>query len=430
MKTFPMSLILSISVIFAGQGLTSSTLARTPSKSIAAKNDKDPSVDSESPYNKTVSNLQKVLSEYYPKAKVKKAPGKFNATFKCRVMNDESGTGRQINAPELGGILIELEEKPGRYSGKASMPSRVNEFLYVAIQMAPYSTSSDKHLSTRILFPTNAPEAVIQRIQDVIEKYGEEGETKPPIVSNSGTGVDTEQSTATEPEESKSSSVSLSVDSKSESDLSTASARLQAPEVVSPTSDRDLDKEERGLENDAVKGTTGIGSESTRGKGKEQQKKIDFGGARLTRYTFPDGEFQINLPGSPYSKAKERGSMRFVEYHYQEPMGSYNIGYTRLPAPVPVQEQDTFLTDLIMHLAKVTKGETVKLLSLPWQGYPGRQAYIKNIKNGDEDKHTKIRVILASRYLYIIQTIGSKPWLDSRAVKDVLSSFLIRANQR
>ncbi|MBZ0188639.1 MAG: TonB C-terminal domain-containing protein, partial [Candidatus Obscuribacterales bacterium] len=157
----------------------------------------------------------------------------------------------------------------------------------------------------------------------------------------------------------------------------------------------------------------------------EKADNVDFGSAKLSTYTFSDGRFQIKLPGKPNASARQMQGLRFAQYKYRESQGSYNIGYTVMPSQIPVSSQNKVVSDLIRNLASVTKGTAGPVMSLPWQGYPGRQVDVQKM-SGDGFKNTRLRVILVRRYLYVIQAIGTDAWLKSPVVKNVLDSLVIR----
>jgi len=430
-----------------------------------------------------------LFAEFYPKAEIKKDGSKIHVSYKCREFAD-GGSGRNIIAPQLDGILLDMEAVPGRYKGREMLPHRVNETLYVLLLMAPYSGPSDHHLHTRLLFPHNTPESFVRKFQALVEdfdrkvkadvkeeakaeakdgekvgeesgsagtsgeeKEAEDGESDKTARSESGAsddsspggeaassaesgkdesgdidsgkdeaGGESERSADKSPDESASDA--SGAEKKAVKDTVKESAKEAAEETEKEADKKAEETADRESEKKSDKKAEETSDKET-DKEAKSEAKIDFGGARLSTYTFSDGRFQIRLPGKPDAAAKELQGMRFSQYKYREPQGSYNIGYTVLPAAVKVSSQGKVVIDLTRNLAAVTKGKSGPLTSLPWQGYPGCQVDVSEIP-GDGFKNTRLRVFLVRRYLYIVQAIGTKAWLESPAVKQVLDSLVVR----
>ncbi|MGD9684301.1 MAG: hypothetical protein AB7W16_24315 [Candidatus Obscuribacterales bacterium] len=437
---------------------------------IAAKKKESPPPSVFDPF---LQEVEALFQEFYPKAKVKKDGNKIQVSYKCHEYADGS-SGRHIIAPQLDGILLDMEAVPGKYKGKEMLPHRVNETLYVLLLMAPYSAPSDHHMHTRLLFPHNTPESFVRKFQGLVDDFdrkvkvetkGAKAEEEKKVAEGSGSGDEAKsedggsdkaaqaepgasddsspgEDAAGEAEAEKESSGDKADESagKSDSDKSAEKTSDDSAEKASDAEKEtatDTDKEadesadksadesaDESADKEAEK-ESGKSADKVADKEAKSESKIDFGGARLSTYTFSDGRFQIRLPGKPDAAAKELQGMRFSQYKYREPQGSYNIGYTVLPAAVKVSSQGKMVIDLTRSLAAVTKGKPGPLTSLPWQGYPGCQVDVSEIP-GDGFKNTRLRVFLVRRYLYIVQAIGTKAWLESPAVKQVLDSLVVR----
>jgi len=296
--------------------------------------------------------------------------------------------------------LITMQLKEGEYGGKEILPHRVNELLYVSLLMAPYSQQEDKHLLTRVLFPHNTPEDFVRQLQSVVPVYKKFSEN----------ATESKKSTKRRRRRRKATSENKSDESKTQTSKSPDSKpdKITAPE----TKPEEATSESTNSDTESTPESSSSGS-------------IDFGGSKLSSYTFHDGRFKIRLPGQPNAKSKKGKNMRFVEYLYKESLGSYKIGYTTLDRRVPLQEQGALLTRLIRSMAQATGGKPTSLVALPWQGYPGRQIQVKDIP-GDGFKYALLRIFLVDRYLYVIQAKGSHAWLNSPGVDDVLSSLTFR----
>ncbi len=316
----------------------------------------------ESPYDSVVSQVEALMKQSFPKAKIKRTDKSFNASFKCRQFADSGSSSRLVLAPDLDGILLDMELKEGEYTGNQRVPRRTNEVLYISLVMAPYSKKLNSHLSTKILLPHNTPDDVIREFESIIAQFG------PP-----------------QPEEKK----------KEEEVKPAATAVPATPAASTPTAKPP----------DAPKST--------------------FGPPRLSTFTFTDGRFQIKLPERPEGRSRDQRGMRFVDYTYAETQGIFNIGFTVLPGYVPQEQQGKMLTDFIRNLGAASKGKPTSLTWLPWHGYPGRQMDIAEIPNKGFDC-SRLRVILVRRYLYVVQAVGTKAWLESPGVSEVLDSLVIR----
>ncbi|MBX9671390.1 MAG: hypothetical protein K2X93_27625 [Candidatus Obscuribacterales bacterium] len=165
-----------------------------------------------------------------------------------------------------------------------------------------------------------------------------------------------------------------------------------------------------------------VGSTATSSSAPSPSNRIDFDEARLSLYTFSDGRFQMKLPGTPNSNSRIHKGITFRQYNYDEPQGSYKVGYAVLQYPVRLAAQDKVITDLIKNIAVSSKGKASNLISCPWDGYAGRQIEME-LPGG---KNSRLRVILVRRYLYLVEAVGTKAWLESQAAKDVVDSLVIR----
>ncbi|MCA9803404.1 MAG: hypothetical protein KC777_15645 [Cyanobacteria bacterium HKST-UBA02] len=445
----------------AGEGVDSLLIAAKKKES------QPPSV-----FEPFLQEVEALFQEFYPKAKVKKDGNKIQVSYKCHEYADGS-SGRHIIAPQLDGILLDMEAVPGKYKGKEMLPHRVNETLYVLLLMAPYSAPSDHHMHTRLLFPHNTPESFVRKFQGLVEDFdrkvkaemkeakakeeekvaeepgsGDEAKSEdsgsdetaqaaPGASEDSSPGEDAagdaeagKESSGDEADESADKSDSAKSAEKTSDDSAehasdSKKTATDADKSADKESDKSADKEsDKETDKEADK-EADTEADKEADKEAKSESKIDFGGARLSTYTFSDGRFQIRLPGKPDAAAKELQGMRFSQYKYREPQGSYNIGYTVLPTAVKVSSQGKMVIDLTRSLAAVTKGKSGPLTSLPWQGYPGCQVDVSEIP-GDGFKNTRLRVFLVRRYLYIVQAIGTKAWLESPAVKQVLDSLVVR----
>lgn len=152
-----------------------------------------------------------------------------------------------------------------------------------------------------------------------------------------------------------------------------------------------------------------------------------FGGARLSRYSYPEGKFSIMLPGKPAMRYSNKTGMRQVEYIYQDTQGAYCVGYIILPgepnaAAIPMAFDATSKGLTSSYNALELKESNATL-----QGFPGRVINITRLKDKAE-WGVHVRMFVAGKFLYIIAAEGTKEWLKSPIVHQVTNSFTLSTN--
>lgn len=331
------------------------------------------SAASSAEWQSAADQVEEIFQEFFPKAVIEKKGETLHVAYKCKKLQDTNGKTKLT--PQLDGVLLDMELRKGPYPGKDMLPKRENELLYVSYLVAPYFPDSNQHLHVKLLFAHNTPEEFVQRLQSAMLKMNQSSDVK------------------------KADQTSNSRDGSTSSTTSGTALNTSA-------------------DGDYVPGNAGATTTSL----SVPSDKIDFGEARLSLYTFSDGRFQIKLPGTPASNSRIHKGITFRQYRYDEPQGSYKISYALLQYPVRMAAQDKVLTDLIKNVADSSKGISSNLVSLPWNGYAGRQIDIE-LPGG---KSSRLRVILVRRYLYLIEATGTKAWLKSKAARDVIDSLVIR----
>jgi hypothetical protein len=315
--------------------------------------------------------LTELFKEHYPRAEVKATANSFKVEYKVHRYADESGSGRTVLAPTVDGVICEVNLKPGKYQGGKVMPLKVNESLYVSLQMAPYSQTADKYLETKLLFPHSATEVFTSRFKEIVSAY-----------DDGSTGL-----------------AAIAAGKKAAGAGASNVAETVAEKVEAPVAKKD---------------------------------DTDFGGPKFTDYVFSEGRFKIKLPGGPQTMYTNLHGLRVVEYVYPESQGLYNIGYIVMPQMLPYDKQKVFLDILCNSMSQSYKTKPKSYASLSWQGYPGRQLETdKIVKTNDKrldisDLSGVTRVVLVRRYVYILQAIGSKAWLSSPGVKTFMNSLEVR----
>lgn len=147
-----------------------------------------------------------------------------------------------------------------------------------------------------------------------------------------------------------------------------------------------------------------------------------FGGARLSRYTYPEGKFSVLLPGKPDTRYTTKTGMRQVEYIYQDTQGAYCVGYIILPG-VPQASAIPAAFDATANGLKTSyKAVESKEAPAVLQGYPGRVINITKIKD-KTDWGVNVRMYVVGKMLYILAAEGTPAWLRSPAVQQVSNSL-------
>lgn len=151
-----------------------------------------------------------------------------------------------------------------------------------------------------------------------------------------------------------------------------------------------------------------------------------FGGARLSRYTYPEGRFSILLPGKPMMKFSNKSGLRQVEYIYADTQGAYCVGYIILPGqPVPAAIPAAF--EATSKALRTEYGALeFKQSSASLQGFPGRIINITKIKS-KPDWGVHVRMFVANRFLYILAAEGTSAWLRSPNVNKICNSLTLNS---
>ncbi len=115
------------------------------------------------------ASISELVKGFFPRAKV---------TINGNTMHFEYKVQSQMNvqshlmemAPGIGGVLGDLEIKSGQYTGRESLPKRVNLITYESIVMAPYSPRYDSHYMAKLSFdPGTAPE-FLEQFREILDQ--------------------------------------------------------------------------------------------------------------------------------------------------------------------------------------------------------------------------------------------------------------------
>ncbi len=115
--------------------------------------------------------VEKLIREYYPKAKIKPGKEKLYVEYKAKPYILPS-TNKQEQGPDWGGIVIDMELQKGPYAGVHQVPKKFNEYSFYSVELyAPYSQKYDCHLLTRICYPFDVPQEFLKRFKKVVEEF-------------------------------------------------------------------------------------------------------------------------------------------------------------------------------------------------------------------------------------------------------------------
>jgi hypothetical protein len=115
--------------------------------------------------------VEKLIREYYPKAKIKPGKEQMHVEFKAKPFILPS-TNKEEQGPDWGGIVIDMELKKGSYAGVHQVPKKFNEYSYYSVELfAPYSKKFDSHLLTRICYPFDVSPEFLKRFKKVVEDF-------------------------------------------------------------------------------------------------------------------------------------------------------------------------------------------------------------------------------------------------------------------
>ncbi|MBY0550440.1 MAG: TraB/GumN family protein [Candidatus Obscuribacterales bacterium] len=155
---------------------------------------------------------------------------------------------------------------------------------------------------------------------------------------------------------------------------------------------------------------------------------------KLSRLSFPDGEFSILLPGKPEMAYKDHSNLRSVHYKCVElPFGLYDVCYINCPGNLS-HKPANMIMDLLcaIYIKSFNAKETSHYIwNVP--GGVGRELILSGIgKDSDGAKElarhgieasARLRMAVIGSHFYVISAIGSKPWLKSKATEEYMASF-------
>ncbi|MGD9684300.1 MAG: TonB family protein [Candidatus Obscuribacterales bacterium] len=114
-----------------------------------------------------LDEIEKLVMQFYPRAKVVKRGQTLEVKYKTKP-GISVYTNRQETMPDLDGLIMKVEIRPGRYKGSERLETDSNQFYYTRYTLAPYLASEDKHLFAQIAFPANASHEFLNEFKSLV----------------------------------------------------------------------------------------------------------------------------------------------------------------------------------------------------------------------------------------------------------------------
>lgn len=155
---------------------------------------------------------------------------------------------------------------------------------------------------------------------------------------------------------------------------------------------------------------------------------------KLSRLSFPDGEFSILLPGKPEMEYKDHSTLRSVHYKCVElPFGLYDVCYINCPGNLSHKPANLIMDLLCAIYIKSFNAKEIQHYIWNVPGGVGRELILSGIgKDSDGAKElarhgieasARLRMAVIGSHFYVISAIGSKAWLKSKATEEYMASF-------
>jgi hypothetical protein len=345
-----------------------------------------------------INDINDLVKEYYPKAKITTSEKKTHFEFKAHERINPYSNRNEMS-PDLGGIIGELEIKSGESKDQDKLPTEHHETIHSVLLMAPYSAPDNSHLETRLLFQPDTPNDFMQRFRSVVNGYKKSGAT----ATTTTTAVSAVNEAPTQEKQEGVNSTSSTLVTSS-STLATASTT-----AALPTSSSTLAT--------ATSTTTIPASSST-------TSSATFGASKLSKYAYPEGRFRVLLPGSPQMKYTTQAGMRMVDYAYPEAHGTFNISYVILPQALDNSKVPLLFEKISQSFVTSLKGSNTKQSAVSLQSFPGRQIDIGELKD-KAGQGALFRIFIVRRFVYVVGVAGKKAWLNSPVANEFLNSFTV-----
>lgn len=117
-------------------------------------------------------NIMAIVKQYYPQAVVTLKGNSLHFERKTR-KEYEYYTRKLELAPELGGILGDVDLRPGEYNGydKDKVPSETFQGFRTTLLLAPYSKELKTHMYVKIICPVDSPTEFKDKIKANVNSF-------------------------------------------------------------------------------------------------------------------------------------------------------------------------------------------------------------------------------------------------------------------
>ena len=123
-------------------------------------------------WQKLSDMFEKLTTEFYLKAKFKKAKDSIHAAYKVRPWEINTASNVFEDGPDWGGILYDVKLQSGPYAGVHVVPKKFNEYSTFHVELfAPYSKKFDCHLLSRIAYPFDVNQEFLKRFKKLVEDF-------------------------------------------------------------------------------------------------------------------------------------------------------------------------------------------------------------------------------------------------------------------
>lgn len=123
--------------------------------------------------NKVLDSITKFIRDSYPKAKITRVGNKIHFEHRTRP-NLNTLTKKTETIPDFGGVIGDLELKPGEYNGPVKLPQKYAEYaFYSVILMAPYVQSTNVHIYTRLAYPSDTPQDFTDQFESLMRSFAD-----------------------------------------------------------------------------------------------------------------------------------------------------------------------------------------------------------------------------------------------------------------
>lgn len=112
--------------------------------------------------------VKELVLEYFPKAKVSTEGGQLHFEYRVHPMQN-TFTNRIEPAPDMGGILGDVQLTAGPYHGKEPLPKEQNQILFVVLSLSGSSKTHDDHTFARLCYPPDTIQEFLDRFKALVQ---------------------------------------------------------------------------------------------------------------------------------------------------------------------------------------------------------------------------------------------------------------------